>query len=212
LLARSISGAGSGEFGVHLIRKVARAVGRVENIELGSEQPNLSTERTARLGAKRGQKVGFRCPEAFVETGEEFIALLGGDDSAGAPVGRIGASLDQAFGFEVVEEVGHDRTVYSEVLGESELATDRALSGRRKHLVAPGAAGKVGDCGMGGLDIGPKNHAQTPSEIICQPVCAAQGVLYLALASDVVHQPIIRAGPRSVAYKILCSYDDLYSI
>jgi hypothetical protein len=139
--------------------------------------------------------VGFRCPEVFVETGEEFIALLGGDDSAGAPVGRIGASLDQAFGFEVIEEVGHDSAVYSEVLGESELASDSALSGRGKDL-----------------DIGPKNHAQAPSEIICQPVCAAQGVLDLVVASDVVHQAIIRAGPRSVAYKILCRYDDLYSI
>jgi hypothetical protein len=119
----------SGYLGVHLISEVTRAVRRVESVELGGEQPNLSPERIARLGAKRGQQVGFRGPEAVIEAGEEFVALLGGDDSAGAPVGRIRASLDQAGSFEVIEEVGHDRTVDSEVLGEGELATDGALSG-----------------------------------------------------------------------------------
>jgi hypothetical protein len=199
--------------GVHLISKVTRAVGRVESIELGGEQPNLSTERGGRLGAKRGQQLGFRCPEAVIETGEEFIALLGGHDSAGAPVSRIRASLDQAGGFEVIEEVGHDRTVDSEVLGEGELATDGALSRGGKHLVAPRTAGKIGHCGMGGLDVGPKDHAKAPSEVVCQPVPATSGVLILVpVTSNVVHHPIVRVGTRSVVDKMLCQYDDLFRI
>ena len=71
----------------------------------------------------------LRRPESVIEAGEEFDALSGGDDSAGAPVGRIRATLDQARRFEVIEEVGHDRSVDSEVLGEGELACNGALSG-----------------------------------------------------------------------------------
>ncbi len=125
---RSNALARSRYFGIHLVGRFTWAVGRVESIELGGEQPNLSTERNTGPGAERGQKVGFRCPKAVIEAGEKFVALLGGDDSAGAPIGRIGSSLDQAGGFEVIEEIRHDRTVDSQVLGQGELAADRALS------------------------------------------------------------------------------------
>ena len=190
--------------------KVTRTVGRVESIELSGEQPNLSTECVARSCAKRGQQVGFCCPEAVIEAAEEFVALLGGHDPVGPPVGRIRAALDQAGGLEVIEEVGHHRTVDSEVLGEGELATDGALSGGGEHLVAPRTARKVGHRGMGGLDVGPKNHAQAPSEVVGQRVRAAGGVPhFVAVTSDVVHEPIIRAGPRSVGGKILCTHDVL---
>jgi hypothetical protein len=73
--------------------------------------------------------VGFGCPEVLIEAGEQLVSTFGGDDSASAPIGRIRASLDQAGGLEVIEEVGHDRTVDSKVLSEGELATDGALSG-----------------------------------------------------------------------------------
>jgi hypothetical protein len=203
----------SGYFGVSLIGKIARAVGRVERIELGSEQLNLITERHARLGSKRGQQLGFRCPEAVIEAGEEFVALLGGDDSAGAPVGRIRAALDQPGGFEVIEEVGHDRTVDAEVLGEGELTPHVALSRGGENLVAPWTAGKIRHRGVRSLDVGPKNHAETPAEVICQRVLATRGVTnFVLLASDCAHQPIIRAGPRNVVDQILCSPDDLYLI
>ena len=120
--------------------------------------------------------MGLRRPEAVIEAGEEFVALSGGDDSAGTPVGRIRAALDQVRRFEVIEKIGHDRAVDSEVLGEGELATDGALSGGGKDLVAPRTAGKVGHRGVGGLDVGPKDHAQAPSEVVCQRVLAARGV------------------------------------
>ena len=116
-------------------------------------------------------------------------------------------------GFEVIEEVGHDRTVDSEVLGEGELATNGALSGGGKDLVAPRATGKVGHRGMGRLDVGPKDHAQAPSEVVRQRVFAARGVPdFVAAASAVVHHPIIRAGRRSVVDKMLCIHDDLSTI
>jgi hypothetical protein len=79
------------------------------------------------LGAKWGKQVGLRRPEAVIQAGEELVSLFGGDDSAGAPIGRIRATLDQFRRFEVVEEVRHDGTVDSEVLGQGELAGDRAL-------------------------------------------------------------------------------------
>ena len=193
--------------------KVTRAVGRVESIELGGEQANLSTECVARSRAKRGQQVGFCCPEAVIEAAEEFVALLGGHDPVGPPVGRIGAALDQAGGLEVIEEVGHHRTVDSEVLGEGELATDGALSGGGEHLVAPRTARKVGHRGMGGLDVGPKNHAQAPSEVVGQGVVTAGGApSFVTMTRGVVHDPIIRPGVRSVGLKILCRHDDLLRI
>src|ERR1700683_245001 len=119
----------SRNFGVHLISKVTWAVGRVENIELGCEQPNLSAERIALVGVKRGQQVGLRRPKEVIEAGQELVALLGGKDLSGAPVGWIRASLDQVGGLEVIEEGGHDGSVDSEVLGEGELAANAALSG-----------------------------------------------------------------------------------
>jgi hypothetical protein len=100
----------------------------------------------------------------------EFVALLGGDDSAGAPVGWIRAALDQAGGFEVIEEVDHDRTVDSE-------------------------------------------SRQAPSEVVGQRVRAVRGVPNLvAVTSDVVHQPPVRARPRSADPKIFCRHDDLSRI
>jgi hypothetical protein len=66
---------------------------------------------------------------------------------------------------------------------------------------------------VGSLDVCPKNHAQAPSKVICQRVLAASGVSdFVALTSDVVHQPIIRAETISVVDKMLCRYDDLSRI
>ena len=73
--------------------------------------------------------MGLGSREAVVEANEEFVALLGGEDPAGLLVGRVRASLNQVGGFEVVDEVGHDCAVHSEVLGEGELAIDRGLRG-----------------------------------------------------------------------------------
>jgi hypothetical protein len=141
------------------------------------------------------------------------VALLGGDDSAGSPVGRIRAALDQARPFEVIEEVCHNRTVDSEVLGQGKLAGDRSLGGGGKDLIPPWPARKVGHRGVGRLDVGPKDHAEAPPEVVGQRVRAGRGVLTpAAVASDVVHHPIIRVGQGSVVDKMLCIYDDLYSI
>jgi hypothetical protein len=87
---------------------------------------------------------------------EEFVSLLGGDDSAGAPVGRIRTWLDQARSFEVIQDVGHDRTVDSEVLGEGELTSERALSGRRKEPGSPLERREGRPRVMSGPDVGPK--------------------------------------------------------
>jgi hypothetical protein len=54
--------------------------------------------------------------EAVIEGRQELGSLFGGDDATGAPICRIGAAFDQAGGFEVIEQVGHDGAVDSEVL------------------------------------------------------------------------------------------------
>jgi hypothetical protein len=84
--------------------------------------------------------MGLRRPKAVIEGREELGAELCGDDSASSPVCRIGAALDQPRRFQVIDEVGHDRSVDSEVLGQGKLATDSPLSGGGKDLVAPRAA------------------------------------------------------------------------
>lgn len=131
-------------------------------------------------------------PEPGIQGPEELCAELGGDDSAGSPVGRIGAALDQARRFEVIEEVGHDRPVHSEVLGQGELATNSALSGGGKDLVAPRATRKVAHRVVRGRRIRPKDHAEAPSEVACQRADAAGGVPnFVAVTRDVLHYPII---------------------
>jgi hypothetical protein len=50
---------------------------------------------------------------------------------------------------------------------------------------------------MGGLDVGPKDHAEAPSKVICEGVPAARDVPdFLAGTNDVVHLHIIQAGPK----------------
>ena len=92
--------------------------------------------------------MGLGRPEALIEGGQEFGALLGDDDVAGAPIGRVGPTFDQVCCFEVVEEVGHDGAVDTEVLGQGELAADGAPGGSGQHLIAAWAAGEVGHRGV----------------------------------------------------------------
>ena len=152
--------------------------------------------------------MGLRRPEAVIEGREELGAELCGDDSASSPVGRIGAALDQPRRFQIIEEVGHDRSVDSEVLGQGELATNSAPGGGGKDLVAARAAGEVGHRGVRGPGVRPQDHAQAPSEVPCQRAGAAGGVPHLvALTRDVIHHPIIADKarfPRSSVDMMIC--------
>ena len=152
--------------------------------------------------------MGLRRPEAVVEGREELGAELRGDDSPSSPVGRIGTAFDQFRGFQLIEEVGHDRSVDSEVLGQGELATDSALSGGGKDLVTPRAARKVGHRGVRGRGVRPQDHAQAPSEVPCQRAGAAGGVPnFVAVTRDVIHHPIIADKarfPRSSVDTMIC--------
>ena len=152
--------------------------------------------------------MGLRRPQAVVEGREELGAELRGDDSASSPVAWIGAALDQARRFEVIEEVGHDRSVDSEMLGQGELATDSALSGGGKDLVTPRAAGKVGHRGVRGRGVRPQDHAQAPSEVACQRADAAGGAPNVVTATrDLIHHPIIADKtrfPRSSVDMMIC--------
>jgi hypothetical protein len=141
------------------LTEITWAIERVESVGPCCEQPNLGAEGLACLEVERGEHVGLYRSEAVVEGREELGAELRGDDSPSSPVGRIGSALDQACRFEVIEEVGHDRSVDPEVLGQGELATNSALSGCEENLVAPWAAREVGHRGVCGRGIRPKDYA-----------------------------------------------------
>ena len=87
-------------------------------------------------------------------------------------------------------------TVESEMLGQSELVTNRALAGGGKDLVAPRTAGNASQGGARRPDVGPKEHAQAPSEVVCQRGLAARGIAnFVTVTRAVVHSPIIRPEP-----------------
>jgi hypothetical protein len=152
--------------------------------------------------------MSLRRVKAVIEGGEEFGAELRGDDSASPPVGRIRTALDQLRRFEAIYEVCHHRSVDSEVLGQGELATDNALSGRGKDLVPPRAAGKVGHRGARGRGVRPQDHAQAPSEIACQRADAAGGVANTVKGTRAVIHPLIIAKKarfsRSSEHPMIC--------
>ncbi len=135
--------------------------------------------------------MGLCRPKAVIESREEFGAELRGDDSASAPVGRIGTTLEQFRGFKLIEEVGHDCSVDSEVLGQGKLASDSTLSGGGKDLVPPRAARKVGHRIARGLGVRPQDHAQAPSEVACQRADAAWGPANIIRATSSVIHPLI---------------------
>jgi hypothetical protein len=115
--------------GAHFLTEIARAIDWIDSVNSCSEQPDLVAEGLALLDVQRCEQMSLRRPEAGIKGREEFGAELGGNDVARSPVRRIGATLDQSGGFEIIEEVCHDRSVHSEVLGQGELATNSALSG-----------------------------------------------------------------------------------
>ena len=158
--------------------------------------------------------MGLRRSEAVVEGGEEIGPLLGGDDVASSAISRIRTTLDQVFGFEIIEEVGHHGAVDPEMLGQGELAPHGALCGGREDLVAPRTAGEVGDRGVGCRDVGPKDRAQAPPEVISQcVVTSARAAGSISLTRDIVHIFIIRVKEaRTAARQMLCINDDLSRI
>jgi hypothetical protein len=117
---------------------------------------------------------------------------LSGDDSASSPVGGIGAAFDEPRRFQIIEEVGHDRSVDSEVLGQGKLAADSALGGGGKDLVSPRAPGKVGHRSVRCRGVRPQDHAQAPSEVACQRADAAGGAANaVTVTRNAVHGLII---------------------
>ena len=84
--------------------KVTRAVGRVDSIELGGKQPNLSSERirvSVPSGASRWASTARSRSLRLVRSSLPFWVAT---TPAGAPVGRIRASLYKAGCFEVVQK------------------------------------------------------------------------------------------------------------
>ncbi|MDB5067865.1 MAG: hypothetical protein JWM18_4299 [Chloroflexi bacterium] len=141
----------------------------------------------------------------MVEGHQDLGAASGGDDTASAPIGGVRAPLDQPGRFEVVEEIGHDCAIDTEMLGQGELAANRAVSGGGEDLVAPRTARDIGHGGMRGLDVCPEDHAQAPSEIFRQGVLGVGAFpRVVVVLLDIAHHLIIRARRRK-----RCRQDDL---
>jgi hypothetical protein len=159
----------------------------------------VGPEAFALLGVEGGQQAGLRSLEAVIESRQEFGALLGGDDATGAPVSRIGAALDQAGSFQVVEQVGHDRAVDSEVLRKCELTANRAVCGSGEHLIAAGTAGQVSDRVERGRDVGPEDRPESPSKIVCERSAAAvDRHCAVSVLNDIAHGVIVTVSRKKV--------------
>ena len=114
--------------------------------------------------------------------------MLGGDNTASSPVGRIRSAFDEVGRLEIIEEIGHDRAVDAEMLRQGELAPNCPLGGCGKDLVAPRTTWEVGDRVVRGRDVGPKHSAKTPAEVVRQRVVTAGSVPdIVAVTRGVVH-------------------------
>jgi hypothetical protein len=141
---------------------------------------------------KGGEQEGLCCSKALVELDKELGAMLRGDDSASSPISRIRSAFDEVRRFKIVEEIGHDRAIDAEVLGQGELAPNGALGRCRKDLVAPWTAREICDRIVRSHDVGPKQSAQTPAQVLCQCVVTAGGFPdYVSMTRGVVHNSII---------------------
>jgi hypothetical protein len=160
------------------------------------KEPNLGAERLTCLLVEWCEEVCLGRSEAVVEGSEELGPLLGDDDLASPPIGRIRPTFDQVCRFEIIEEVGHDGAINTQMLGQGELAPHDALGGSGQDLVATRTAREVGDRGVRSRDVGPKDRAETPPEVIGQCVVTSAWVVgSLSLTRDVGHTRSIRGAP-----------------
>jgi hypothetical protein len=189
-LARSTR---SRKLGINLDCELTRIVDSIEAVDVCGEESNLGAERLTCLLVKWCEEVCLGRSEAVVEGVEELCALLGDDDLPSPPIGRIRPAFDQVCRFEVVEEVGHDGAVDTQMLGQGELAPHDAPGGSGQNLIATGTAREAGDRGERSRHVGPKDRAEAPSEVICQCVVTpARLVGSLSLTRDVGHACSIR--------------------
>ena len=128
-----------------------------------------------------------------------------------APIGRIRPTFDQACRFEVIEQVGHDGAVDTEMLRQGQLAPHHAMGRRGEDLVATRPAREVGHRGVRRRDVGPKDRAEAPPEICGQGVVTSAGVAgSLPLTREVAHAFSIRAlKGETESLEIFCLHDGL---
>src|SRR5690348_2940308 len=127
-----------------------------------------SPEGLLLLVVKTGQRLVLGRAQPLAEPVEEGPAAGSGRDPPGPPVGRVRAPLDQAGLGQAVEQVGHDRAVHAQMLGQRELAAGFFPGGRREHLVAARTAGHVGEGRRYGLHVGPGQRAEGPAEVVLE--------------------------------------------
>jgi hypothetical protein len=100
----------------------------------------LSSKGLARFLTEWGEHMVLSRPEAVIQGHEQLGTPWRSDDSPSSPIRRVGAAFDQVCRFKVVEQIGHDRAIYAEVLGQGELASNHSLGGSGEHLVTAWSA------------------------------------------------------------------------
>jgi hypothetical protein len=100
------------------------------------------------------------------------------------------------------------------MLGKRELTPDDTLGSGGEDLETPRTTRKVGNSSMCGRDVGPKDRAKTPAEVIRQCIVTSAWLAgSLFLTRDIAHIVSLRAlEPGSVVTEILCLQDDLLPI
>ena len=132
-----------------------------------SRRSNDAERPAILLAVQAAQHLLLGGTQPLARIGQGVAAARGGQDAAGPAVGRVGASLDEPGRLEVVEQVGHDRAVHPQAVGQGQLAAVLVPGGRGEHLEAARAAGQVGQGVLGGLEVAAEDHARAPSPGRC---------------------------------------------
>ncbi len=148
---------------------LARRLERFARARVDGQAAQEPAEQLAILpGVQAAEQLFLGGAQLLVELGPGAAALRGGHDPPGPPVSRVGAALDEPGGLEVVEQVGHDRAVHAQALGQGLLAAVLVAGGRGEDLVTAGTAGEVGQGLVHGLDVAAEDGAERPAQVVAQ--------------------------------------------
>ena len=112
-----------------------KAVHVVDAIEFVCSAAEQRPEAVGVGVGESGEDVLFDAVEALMELGEQSLSLGGGNDVAGPSVVGVDLALDEPSFDEIVDEVGHDRSIDGEAAGECDLAGCLAALDLEEQLI-----------------------------------------------------------------------------
>jgi hypothetical protein len=118
----------------------------------------------------------LRLADPMAQLGQGLLPLRRGDDQALAPVGRIGLTLHQTGRDEVVDEVGHDRTVDPQPVGQGELTGRLTANDLDEGLVAARTVREATEHAGDQLAVRAQQDAQRPAKVVAGPIAGPAGL------------------------------------